>query len=32
MPFGGGFGGYSPGAGGPQPGAQGFENFNFGGG
>jgi DnaJ-class molecular chaperone len=32
MPFGGGFGGYSPGAGGgggPQPGA-GFENFNFG--
>jgi len=31
MPFGGGFGGYSPGAGGPQPGAQGFENFNFGG-
>src|SRR5205823_13846894 len=31
MPFGGGFGGYSPGAGGPQPGA-GFENFNFGGG
>ena len=30
MPFGGGFGGYSPGAGGPQPGA-GFENFNFGG-
>ena len=33
MPFGGGFGGYSPGAG-PQPGAggaQGFENFNFGG-
>jgi DnaJ-class molecular chaperone len=34
MPFGGGFGGYSPGAGGPQPGAggAGFENFNFGGG
>jgi len=31
MPFGGGFGGYSPGTGGPQPGAQGFENFNFGG-
>src|SRR3954466_7599959 len=31
MPFGGGFGGYSPGSGGPQPGA-GFENFNFGGG
>ena len=31
MPFGGGFGGYSPGGGGPQPGA-GFENFNFGGG
>src|SRR5918996_5058933 len=31
MPFGGGFGGYSPGAGGPQPGPQGFENFNFGG-
>jgi DnaJ-class molecular chaperone len=32
MPFGGGFGGYSRGAGGPQPGAgQGFENFNFGG-
>ena len=32
MPFGGGFGGYSPGGGGgPQPGAQGFENFNFGG-
>ena len=34
MPFGGGFGGYSPG-GGPRPGAgagpQGFENFNFGG-
>ena len=30
MPFGGGFGGYSPGGGGPQPGA-GFENFNFGG-
>jgi DnaJ-class molecular chaperone len=29
MPFGGGFGGYSPGGGGPQPGA-GFENFNFG--
>ncbi|MEA3080513.1 MAG: hypothetical protein QOD54_181 [Sphingomonadales bacterium] len=28
MPFGGGFGGYSPGSGGPQPGA-GFENFNF---
>jgi len=31
MPFGGGFGGYSSGAGGPQPGPQGFENFNFGG-
>jgi DnaJ-class molecular chaperone len=33
MPFGSGFGGYSPGAGGPQPGGgpQGFENFNFGG-
>ncbi len=31
MPFGGGFGGYSAGAGGPQPGG-GFENFNFGGG
>jgi len=32
MPFGGGFGGYSPGAGGPQPGAgPGFESFNFGG-
>ena len=31
MPFGGGFGGYSPGGGGPQPGT-GFENFNFGGG
>jgi DnaJ-class molecular chaperone len=31
MPFGGGFGGYSAGAGGPQPGAGGFENFNFGG-
>src|SRR5690242_4765144 len=32
MPFGAGFGGYSRGAGGPQPGAgQGFENFNFGG-
>jgi DnaJ-class molecular chaperone len=31
MPFGGGYGGYSPGGGGPQPGAQGFENFNFGG-
>src|SRR5689334_2625227 len=30
MPFGAGFGGYSGGAG-PQPGAQGFENFNFGG-
>ena len=29
MPFGGGFGGYSSGSGGPQPGA-GFENFNFG--
>jgi DnaJ-class molecular chaperone len=27
MPFGGGFGGYSPGGAGPQPGAQGFENF-----
>jgi len=31
MPFGGGFGGYQSGAGGPQPGG-GFENFNFGGG
>jgi DnaJ-class molecular chaperone len=31
MPFGGGFGGYSSGAG-PQPGANGFENFDFGGG
>ena len=31
MPFGGGFGGYQAGGGGPQPGA-GFENFNFGGG
>src|SRR4051794_20629336 len=33
MPFGSGFGGYSPGAGGPRPGAggPGFENFNFGG-
>jgi DnaJ-class molecular chaperone len=31
MPFGAGFGGYSAGAGGPQPGA-GFEGFNFGGG
>ena len=31
MPFGGGFGGYSQGAGGPQPGMGGFENFNFGG-
>ena len=31
MPFGGGFGGYSSGAGGPQPGPGGFENFNFGG-
>ena len=31
MPFGGGFGGYSTGAGGPQPGAGGFESFNFGG-
>ena len=30
MPFGSGFGGYSSGGGGPQPGAQGFENFNFG--
>jgi DnaJ-class molecular chaperone len=29
MPFGGGFGGYSAGPGGPQPGA-GFENVNFG--
>jgi DnaJ-class molecular chaperone len=29
MPFGAGFGGYSGGTGGPQPGA-GFENFNFG--
>jgi DnaJ-class molecular chaperone len=34
MPFGAGYGGYSPGAGGPHPGAggPGFENFNFGGG
>ncbi|HWI88644.1 MAG TPA: J domain-containing protein [Sphingomicrobium sp.] len=33
MPFGGGFGGYSRGRGGPQPGAgPGFESFNFGGG
>ena len=34
MPFGGGFGGYSRGSGGPQPGAgpAGFENFNFAGG
>ena len=33
MPFGSGFGGYSAGAGGPQPGGgpQGFENYNFGG-
>jgi len=31
MPFGAGFGGYSAGAGGPQPGAAGFESFNFGG-
>ena len=31
MPFGGGFGGYSRGAGGAQPGGPGFENFNFGG-
>ncbi len=32
MPFGGGFGGYSTGSGqGPGPGAQGFENMNFGG-
>jgi len=31
MPFGAGFGGYSAGAAGPQPGAGGFENFNFGG-
>jgi DnaJ-class molecular chaperone len=31
MPFGGGFGGYSRGTGGPQPGGPGFENFNFGG-
>jgi DnaJ-class molecular chaperone len=32
MPFGAGFGGYSSGAGGPQPGGGGgFENFNFGG-
>jgi DnaJ-class molecular chaperone len=30
MPFGGGFGGYSAGAG-PNPGGAGFENFNFGG-
>jgi DnaJ-class molecular chaperone len=33
MPFGGGFGGYSRGAGGAQPGPPpGYENFNFGGG
>jgi len=34
MPFGSGFGGYSSGAGGPQPGpgGAGFENFDFGGG
>jgi DnaJ-class molecular chaperone len=34
MPFGGGFGGYSAGAGGPHPGGgpNGFENFNFSGG
>jgi DnaJ-class molecular chaperone len=34
MPFGSGFGGYSSGTGGPQPGAgaAGFENFDFGGG
>ena len=32
MPFGAGFGGFSGSAGGPQPGgAEGFENFNFGG-
>ncbi|HUP67837.1 MAG TPA: J domain-containing protein [Sphingomicrobium sp.] len=33
MPFGSGFGGYSAGPGGPQPGGgpQGFENYNFGG-
>jgi DnaJ-class molecular chaperone len=31
MPFGAGFGGYGGGAGGPQPGGAGFENFNFGG-
>ena len=31
MPFGAGFGGYSAGGAGPQPGAGGFENFNFGG-
>jgi DnaJ-class molecular chaperone len=31
MPFGSGFGGYSSGAAGPQPGAGGFESFNFGG-
>jgi DnaJ-class molecular chaperone len=33
MPFGSGFGGYSPGAGGPQPGPDGpdFQSFNFGG-
>jgi DnaJ-class molecular chaperone len=31
MPFGGGFGGYSTGAGGQQPGGGGFESFNFGG-
>jgi DnaJ-class molecular chaperone len=30
MPFGGGFGGYSAGSAGPQPGGAGFENFNFG--
>ncbi len=32
MPFGAGFGGYSSGAAGPQPGAGGFEGFNFQGG
>ena len=31
MPFGGGFGGYSTGPGGPQPGTGGFESFNLGG-
>jgi DnaJ-class molecular chaperone len=32
MPFGAGFGGYSAGQGGPQPGGPGFESFNFAGG